>query len=300
MKNLYKILFVSALAVAAAACSELNTTPVFEESESFAYIVGSSYGLNENSGQVVIPVQIASISPVKTQVSYVITDGTAKKGVDYEDTNASAVLSFDGTTREQSIVINIFDRSGEYTGDLGFSVSLVSATGLKLSEESACSITIYDLDHPLAAILGEYTVSCHEHWQGDVTYTMSLTKDPKDVTVVWCNGICPMVAGASAYSPVYGNVTKDEETGKYSIAFPGGQVMAKDFQGDGDLILCETYYKGGYYVDDTATIEFTQTGDVVFESTNGMGVVTNSYVWQGGFVYGATTAEGYKTVWTKK
>ena len=304
MKNYNKILTIAFVALLLVpSCKKLNETPVFEASESFAAFKITSAKVDENKGQIVIPVQIGCIDPVESNVSYKIVDGTAKVNENYKDTDESAVLTFDGKSREENIVIEIINHEGEFTGDLDFTIELLAATGLKLSMEKTCKVTIVDLDHPLAAILGDYTVTCHEHWGGDMTYSMTLSKDPKDITVVWCDGICPMVAGSSTFAPVYAAVTQDEETGLYKLSFPGGQVLAGDaVTGDGDMILCETYYKGGYYVDDTAIIEFNQQeGDgVVFVSTNGMGVVTDSYVYRGGFVYGATTNEQWKTTWTKK
>lgn len=297
MKKYNLILTLVCGAALFASCDKLNETPTFSKSESFAAITISSLSVDEDKGQIVIPVQVASIDPVNTSVSYRLVDGTAVAGVNYEDTNESAVLTFADGSREENIVINIINHPGEFTGDLGFSIELLSATGLKLSLENTCKVTICDIDHPLAAILGSYTVNCTEHWAGETSYTMNIVKDDKDLNTVWCDGICPMVAGASAYSPVYATVSQDED-GNYTLSFPCGQVMYKNFQSDGDLILCETYYQSGYYVDDETTIVFTQVGDVVFESHNGMGVVTNSYVWQGGFVYGDKTGD-YKTTWTK-
>jgi len=302
MKNYYKILTIAFVALLLApSCKKLNQTPEFEASESFAAFKIASAKVDENKGQVIIPVQIASIAPVETKVSYKIVDGTAKVNENYKDTDESAVLSFDGKTREQNIIIDIINKAGEFTGDLDFSVELVAATGLKLSAESKCTVTIVDLDHPLAAILGEYEVSAYGHWEKELTYKMNLSKDPKDITVVWCDGILPMAAGNANYSPVYAVVTKDEETEKYTLTFPMGQVLAGDaLTGDGDLALCELYYKAGYYIGDATTIEFKQTGDVVFETTTGIGAVSDSYVYRGGFLYGASTGDQYKTVWTKQ
>lgn len=275
MKNLYKILFVSALAVAATACSELNTTPVFEESESFAAFIKSSYGLNEDAGKVVIPVQIASISPVKTQVSYVINDGTAKKGVDYEDTNASAVLSFDGTTREQNIVINLIDRAGEYTGDLSFTVTLKSATGIKLSVESTCSVTIYDLDHPLASILGSYSAKATSSFDGDVSWTMNLLKDPKDITVVWINGITNELLRDDQL--FYANVDFDEDGNIIGFTCPAGQIVPQS--SSYDLWLVGNKAGSGSYYPNAPLSWSLQNGTFTFagDEPNSIGILAVSH-----------------------
>lgn len=296
MKKLYTIFLVTAFAALFVACEGLNTLPEFEPEESFASFPTASFALNEDEGQLKIPVEIASIQPVETVVSYKIIDGTAKAGVDFKDTNASAVLKFDGTTRKQEIVLEILPHLGEYTGDRSFSLELVSATGLKLSMEKTCNVIVYDIDHPLSSILGTYTGEA-EDVGGPVTWTLSLTKDPKDVTVVWCNAICPLMLSSGITRGVYANVTLDEESGKYTLAFPCGQSVADDFNGNGELILCECYIDGGYYIDDTSTLIFTQTA-TGFESLFGMGLV-NDYLYYNGFLLGDRTEAGLKVVWTK-
>lgn len=300
MKIFNTILTVVCGVALLASCDKLNETPSFSKSDSFVSFPSSAASITEDGGQIVIPVNMASINPMVSSVSYVLgAEGdTAEAGVDYEDTNESAVLEFDGESRSANIVINILPHLGEFTGDKTFSIELLSATGLNIGAGASFTVTINDIDHPLAAILGTYTVECTEYWQGPQTYQMTLTKDPKDINTVWCDGMLPMVAGVATYSPVFATVTKDESE-NYVLSFPCGQVMYKNYQSDGDLLLCELWYASGYHVDDASTIVFTQTGDVVFESTNDIGVVSDSYVWKGGFIVGERTAAGNKTVWTK-
>lgn len=223
MKRIYTIFIVAVFALLFAGCKDLNTIPVFEESESFASFPTAKFSINENSGQVVIPVEIASIDLVKTVVSYKIIDGTAKAGVDFTDTNADAVLNFDGTTRSQNIVVNIINRAGEYTGDLDFSIELQSATGLKLSLEKVCNISILDLDHPLASILGEYDATAVSSYDGTVNWTMTLYKDAKDVTVVWIYGLTDELLGDAKM--FYANVNFDENGAIVGYTVPAGQVV---------------------------------------------------------------------------
>ena len=294
MKRYFTIL--ACAAVAFVGCQNLNTVPEFEESESFASFPTATFGVNENVGQLVIPVSIASIKPVKTVVSYEIVDGTAKAGVNFKDTNPDAVLSFDGETREQNIVIDILELPGEYTGDLGFSIKLTSATGLKISAENNCGITMFDLDHPLAAILGTYTGTAVDVG-GDVVWELTLAKDLKDVNVLWCDGICPLHASnKSSLSPVYANVTKGED-GSFTLSFPCGQEVG-EYNGNGMLELAECYIDGGYMVSFSSSLIFTQTA-TGFESEYGMGLV-NDYLYYNGFLLGKKTDASYKVVWTKK
>ena len=294
MKKFYTIFLSAALTLFMVGCEGLNELPVFEESESFASMPQSSFGVNEDCGQLVIPVQIACIKPVSTVVSYEIVEGTAKAGVNFKDTNKDAVLTFDGNTRQQNIVIDIINCAGQYDGDLDFSIKLLTATGLKISMENSCSVKIFDLDHPLASILGTYTGTA-EDVGGPVTWSLNLTKDPKDVNVLWISSICPL--HSASMKGVYANVSKDEATGLYTLNIPCGQSVADDYQGEGELILCETYISGGYYASNTSTIIFTQTA-TGFESEQGMGLV-NNYLYYNGFLLGEKSQAGLRVVWTK-
>ena len=223
MKKFNSIFLILCGVAVMASCSKLNTMPVFEASESFAAFTITSISVDENKGQVVIPVQVASIDPVNTTVSYKITPGTAVEGTDYKDTNESAILTFKNESRQENIVINIIDRQGDYTGDLTFTIDLIAATGLKLSMEKTCKVTISDLDHPLAEILGEYNASATSSYDGAVTWTMTMIKDPKDNTMVWIDQLTNEMVGESAR--FYANVLKDEEGNITGLVVPAGQYV---------------------------------------------------------------------------
>ena len=131
MKNILKYI-AGAVAVAALAGCDLNPLPTFDEADSFVAFDKSAVSVNEDAGTVTIPLTIASIDPVKTNISYELVDGTAKVGDNYEISDESAVLVFDGESRTGSIVVNVKNHEGVFTGDLSFTVKLVSATGLSL------------------------------------------------------------------------------------------------------------------------------------------------------------------------
>ena len=297
MKKIYLIFTVIFSLVLLASCDGLNTVPVFDDADSFASITVGSKGINEDGGQLSIPVQIASTNPIKTTVAYEIVEETAKKGKDFKDTNTSGVLTFSGGEkgpRVQNIVIDVINRAGEYTGDVTFSIKLVSATGINIGAENSCKVTIYDLDHPLADILGTYSVTCTDV-SGPASFTLELLKDPKDVEIVWCNHLCPTTP--STFNSIYARV--EGEAGSRTLSFPTGQVFAESFQDDGAAILYLCYTQGGkYYIDDESDIVFTQT-PTGFVSENGYGYVTDNYLWSGGFVFGKESGD-YTTVWTKQ
>lgn len=223
MKKIFITLACATLAFAG--CKHLNEMPVFDASESFASFPSTSVSVDEDKGQVSIPVQIASIDPVKTVVSYEILDGNAKAGVNFKDTNPDAVITFGGADgeREHNIVIDIVNLAGTYTGDLDFTIRLVSASGLKLSMENTCKVTIGDLDHPLAAILGEYNGTATSYWDGDVSWTMTLLKDPSDISVVWIDGITNEFIGESLR--FYANVDFTEDGEISGFTAPAGQFV---------------------------------------------------------------------------
>ena len=298
-RNMKKIYLISAVAFSLAllaSCDGLNTVPVFDDADSFASLTVSSQGIDENGGQLVIPVQVASTSPLKTSVAYEIVEGTAKKSVDFKDTNTSGVLTFSGGDkgpRVKNIVIDIINRDGEYTGDVTFTINLVSATGINIGAEKSCKVTIYDLDHPLADILGKYSATCTDV-SGPMSFELELLKDPKDPEIVWCNHLCPTTP--NTFNNVYARV--EGEKGNRTLIVPTGQVFQENYQDDGAAILYICINDGGYYIDDTNDIVFTQT-PTGFVTENGYGYVTDRYLWYGGFVYGKESGD-YITVWTKK
>lgn len=281
MKNIFKI-FTFAVALSAAfSCSKLNETPAFEDSKSFAAFDVTSVTVDENAGKVSIPVTVASIDPKTVAIAYVVEDGTAKAGTNYSLVDQSAVLAFDGKTRTMNIEINIEDLAGQYTGDLSFKISLVKPGSLELGANSVCTVKISDLDHPLADILGTYTVTAKDFAQGDVTWTMTLTKDDSDVSMVWIDYVCPL-AKSGAMS-VYANVSEDHKT----ISIPCGQETEEG------LIFIEYTYDNGHYATKTGSVDMVSTTPGVFTTTQGIGMISGNSLYGGGVLIQGTT------VWTK-
>ena len=299
MKNIYKFLAGAVALTAVFSCSKLNDYPVFEDGESFAAFDIISMTVNEDAGTINIPVTIGSVDPKQVAVAYEVTDGTAKAGEDFSLADASAVLAFDGETRTMNIEINIVEFAGEYTGDKTFSVSLVSAGGLKLGKNSTCSVKIADLDHPLAAILGSYTASCKSYSGADLTWTLNFEKDPSDVTVVWVDA---PVYWASQYASwgdysVYGNVSEDMKT----ITFPCGQTCGalSDspawFDTETDVFTLGTWAPG-ISLDDSGVITMTMTEDGVWKTDAAMAIWPSETI----SLYVNMLMAGNTMVWTKQ
>ena len=259
-KNIYKFLLAGIALAATVASCDLNKVPEFDDADSFAGFDATSYTFDENVGTIKIPVTIASIDPKQTVVSYTVIDGEgdqgAKVGTDVIVKDESSVLSFDGTVRTQYIELEIKERMengvSAYTGDLTFTIRLESAGSINVGADNLCTITITDLDHPLADILGTYTAQGSDRGN-PYSWTLTLSKDDEDPNVVWADALVPFAVSYPGAMKVYGRVSADHK----EITFSTGQetgLMAAD---DDPFVLCE--YKGGMELT-------TEVTEIVFES----------------------------------
>ena len=306
MKNIFKVLLGSALAVvAASSCSDLNEFPVFDEAESFVEFDKTTYNVPENIGQISIPVSIGAYATERTVVSYTILDASleggdynAEKGVNFNDRSYSGVLIFDGDVWTSNIVIDIVNLEGVYTGDLKFAVKIESSSSTKVSAENTAVITISDLDHPLASILGEYTCTGKKYdCETDIdSYTITLSKDAVDVHTVHIDYITP---GCKQYSTwgdwsYVGTVSADLKT----ITIARGQKCQAWYQTEEDVFELYTFegLSGNSIMglSNTGSFEMTQTSDGVW--------TTDANIW----LYPVVTGSFYTNfviaapVWTKK
>lgn len=252
MKNTYKILFSAAVgALALASCSKMNDYPTFNPDDSFAAFDNVAYTVTEDCGSLSIPVSIASIDAQKVNVALKAVEGTAKSGTHFELVG-DGVLRFDGKARTMVVDVNIISKVGEYTGDLDFSLELVSAGSLKLGANKTCKVTISDLDHPLAAILGEYTGKAYDYFDGaPVSWKANFMKDAKDVTVLWIDAPTAYFQGTypSADFRIYAKVADDKKSFTVSL----GQVLAS--KASGNTVSLWGFDGSGVY--DGGSITFT-------------------------------------------
>lgn len=267
MKNIYKYIACAFALTAALSCSELNQTPVFEDSKSFVAFGQTSYSVSEDAGTLSIPVTLASPDAKKVTVAYSVADSTAKEGVNFALVDESAVLVYDGTSYVQNIEIDITniattaEQSG-YTGDLVFTVTLESAGDLDLGYNKTCTVKIVDLDHPLAAILGDYKVSAQYYQGTPCEWPVTFTNDPDDVTVVWIDFPTYLSYATASWGgwAVYGNVSEDLKT----ITIPCGQTCGANSD------------EPSWYSDETDTFKFGAWEDLGGGSVNFVdsGVIT--------------------------
>lgn len=290
MKNIIKYIAGAIAATALAGCN-LNPLPTFNDADSFVAFDKTNISVNEDAGTVTLPLTIASVDAKKTSVAYELVDGTAKQGTNYEGSDDSAVITFDGEARTGAIVINIKNIAGTYTGDLSFSVKLVSATGLNIGANGECTVTIADLDHPLSSILGKYKATAEDKGKGSVEWELTLSKDPKDVSIVWIDYVCPLAASNSSKTwDIYGIVSDDLKT----ISIPCGQKPGAEYAANDPFVFIWFNYDNGYYVRDSGNVTMTSTEDGVFTTEDGMGFMSTDYVFNGGMLLKGTTK------WTKE
>jgi hypothetical protein len=226
MKKIYSILTV-ALIVLVSSCDKLNEMPEFNDGDAFVAFNKTTMSVNEDGSTLSIPVTLASVSGISANVTYTVTDGTAKLGENFTLADASATLSFDATNRTRDIVINIINKPGVYTGDLKFTIQLSGAGAVKPSAEGTCTVTIADIDHPLSAILATYNASADSYFasRGHFDWSIKIEKDENDVSVVWISNLDPYFAKYGYVAPNYNyfyGVVNDDLT---KITIPTGQNM---------------------------------------------------------------------------
>lgn len=230
MKRIYSVIAIAFGLVSLASC-ELNSDPKFNDSDAFVGFGKTAVSCTESDGEISVPVTVASLNGKSTTVSYVAVDGTAKEGVNYSLVDASGSLTFTPESRTQYVKVRIFDPdvtfdadgervSGKYTGDLKFKLEFKSTGDVASSMESACTVTIKDIDHPLSNILGDWVFTAEV--DGEMTsWPCEVKKDDDDDHVLWFKDLaCFYSVGWSgwAYS-YYGIVSDDLQT----ISIPMGQ-----------------------------------------------------------------------------
>ena len=216
------IVLAALAAVALASCN--NDQPEFNDKDAFVSFTDTKASIDENKATLEIPVQLSSLKGKEGSVDFEITaDKTAPavEGTNYTVANATRTLTFTKESNVQNIKLNIVDLAGTFTGDLRLNIKLKNAQGVNLGAESSFDVTIVDLDHPLAFMLGTCRASGESNFSGATTWNVEIKKDDSDVNKVWIYNILP--AGTSDKYPVYGTVNED----KTELRIPVGQNTKK-------------------------------------------------------------------------
>ena len=216
------IVLAALAAVALASCN--NDQPEFNDKDAFVSFTDTKASIDENKATLEIPVQLSSLKGKEGSVDFEITaDKTAPavEGTNYTVANATRTLTFTKESNVQNIKLNIVDLAGTFTGDLRLNIKLKNAQGVNLGAESSFDVTIVDLDHPLAFMLGTFRASGESNFSGATTWNVEIKKDDSDVNKVWIYNILP--AGTSDKYPVSGTVNED----KTELRIPVGQNTKK-------------------------------------------------------------------------
>ena len=247
MKTITKILIGATAIMALASCDRKADYQRY----SFARIDASSYIVNENGGTLTVPVTAYNADGKSGSVTFTVTPTSAKEGENYTFEPANGVLNFSGNG-SQNITFNIVNQEGVFTGDLGFRIDLTGTSGdleLGANPTRSASVTIKDLDHPLAAILGQWKAKeLWGYWGDDYSgHVITIAADDKDVTKVVFTDLDPYL-GKSADKKISGQVNKDktlitiasgQPTGYQSTYFQGFNNADPDKADDYDDIYFE-------------------------------------------------------------
>lgn len=222
MKKILNIISVAVLVLIAASCDR----KVEFQSETFATFYTNVYSVNEDAGKVSIPVLLYNPTGSEVQFSVKVNAGKAEEGKDFEIVSpANGILTFTGETDSLTIEISISDDFvGEFTGGKNFEIQLGSITeGTKVGNYNVASVNILDLDHPLAALIGE--------WEGTLVFadkagtkfpvtlkTSSIDSD-ETYTKLYVEGLEPAYA-QYVTTPLEGVFDKATKT----LTIPAGQL----------------------------------------------------------------------------
>ena len=216
------IVLAALAAVALASCN--NDQPEFNDKDAFVSFTDTKATIDENKATLEIPVQLSSLKGKEGSVDFEITpdeSAPAVEGTNYTVANASRTLTFTKESNVQNIKLNIVDLAGTFTGDLRLTIKLKNAQGVNLGTENTFQVTIADLDHPLAFMLGTFSASGTTLRNEAQTWTVNIAKDDKDVNKVWITNM--VLNWSSPNYPIYGTVNEE----KTEIRIPAYQVMAK-------------------------------------------------------------------------
>lgn len=238
-------LFIAGLLFAS--CS--NDFVSFNDKNAFVAFDKASFSISETGGSLSIPVTLASVKGISETVSYKfideantytrtdkngnVYDATAKQDVDFRVAEGGQTLTFGPDARTQYIKIEIINRAGVYTGDLKFRIEFENTNSVNEGAENSCVVTITDEDHPLSFILGKYTVSGTDFWDGPTTWDLEIFKDAKDESKVWFSDLGNIGSWVGENTRFYGIVSDDHKT----ISVPYNQESVYKYSNGNPITL---------------------------------------------------------------
>ena len=221
MKKTQIYLWVLFLAmVTFTSCENLNEPIMLQEK--FAGFQSSTGVISEDATtSIEIPVMIAATEGTGSSVTFSFSiegiDNPAIEGVDFTLVNASKTLTWSAAAGLENIEIMAIDNS-VYDKDKKINIILSDPTnGYVLGADVSYTLTISDNEHPLALLLGSYSVAANSYFNGAEVYAVTTEPDPADDTHLIINGF---VNGGSDL-PIYGIVDLNAMT----ISIPVKQDM---------------------------------------------------------------------------
>lgn len=280
MKKIFNYLTIVAVAAFAASCNT-NYDPIFDDADAFVAFDKSAMSCQETAKEISVPVTLASVAGIATTISYEAVDGSAKAGVNYDLADGTGTLTFSKEGRTQYIKVKIYDpevtyteagerEGGIYTGDLKFTLKFKSTGDVNSSADNSCTITIQDLDHPLSAILGDWTFEAD--CRGSMaSWPCEFRKDPDDDHMVWFYDL--VYLSRSAWDgwdiSYYGNVTMDEKNRPAVITIPLGQESEYTYS-NGNHVTLYSVDADFNYIYDTGNVSATIVYD---DADHAIGIV---------------------------
>ena len=236
--NIKYLSFLLAGAAVLASCDK-NEPNVFDDKDAFvafdAVSVTYAEDYSKDGATFKIPVTLASVKGLEETVKFEIVTPEKKAaiaGVNYELVTTTGVLSFNAENRTQYIEFKTL-ADGQYTGDLNFTVKLLPTETLPVGSESECTVTVSDIDHPLTFILGDFTATGEDYWDGMSTWTITIHKDAEDDHKVWFDNLGNNPGWIDSSTRFYGVVNEE----KTSINIPFGQEAEYTYSNGKPLIL---------------------------------------------------------------
>ncbi len=261
MKSLYTYIGAVLAAASILASCDKNEPSKFNDKDAFVAFDKTSLTLSEGSEDVLrIPVTLASVAGLEETIKFEVKEPekkAAKQGVNFELLTKSGTLSFNAENRTRYIEVKSIP-DGEYTGDLQFTIVINGTESIKAGSENTCTVTVTDSDHPLGFMLGEYTATGVNQWNGPCTWTMTFFKDADDDHKVWIDNLFQNDSWAGEDTRYYGIVNEDLT----SLNIPFGQESEYKYSNGNPITLLGFDGENGY---DTGSVDvaITRDGDKV-------------------------------------
>lgn len=273
MKKILLYLSITAVAALAASCT-LNDDPVFNDADAFVAFDKAAVSCKETDGEVSVSVTLASVKGIATTISYEAVDGTAIAGVNYDLADGAGTLTFSPEARTQTIKVKIYDPEviyfedgtrdkGAYTGDLKFSLKFKSTGDVNSSADNTCTVTIADLDHPLSALLGDWTFTAD--CRGTISsWPCEIKKDDSDDHMIWFYDLVYFSrSGWDGWDISYYGIVDEE---KKTITIPLGQESEYTYS-NGNHVTLYSVDADFEYIYDTGSVSATIIYDAAGHAT---------------------------------